>query len=197
MKRKKPSFNETYYGFRTFSHLLEDAQRRNIVVLRRDQKSGSYIVEDLGTAASAAAPAAAAVPRSAEVKPAETGTNGSTAAAATPEAAAEQANGSRTPRRRRSRGGRGRGRAASTLAPGAEGSADGQDLDDAEDGDDEMSAESGESVAGDDVSTAPDAQEPSAEPDHGTERAADPETPRTEPERAFSLFSWIRRPPAE
>ena len=60
-----------------------------------------------------------------------------------------------------------------------------------------MSAESGESVAGDDVSTAPDAQEPSAEPDHGTERAADPETPRTEPERAFSLFSWIRRPPAE
>src|SRR6185503_19640173 len=50
MKRKKPSFNETYYGFRTFSHLLEDAQRRNIVVLRRDQKSGSYIVEDLGAA---------------------------------------------------------------------------------------------------------------------------------------------------
>ena len=50
MKRKKPSFNETYYGFRTFSHLLEDAQRRGIVVLRRDQKSGSYVVEDLGAA---------------------------------------------------------------------------------------------------------------------------------------------------
>ena len=197
MKRKKPSFNETYYGFRTFSHLLEDAQRRNIVVLRRDQKSGSYIVEDLGTAASAAAPTAAAVPRPAELKPAETGTNGSTATAATPEAAAEQANGSRTPRRRRSRGGRGRGRAASTLAPGAEGAMDGQDLDDAEDGDDEMSAESGESVAGEDVSTAPDAQDPAPEPDRGAERAADPEAPRAEPERAFSLFSWIRRPPTE
>jgi len=52
MKRKKPSFNETYYGFRTFSHLLEDAQRRGVVALRRDQKSGSYIVEDLGAAAS-------------------------------------------------------------------------------------------------------------------------------------------------
>ena len=50
MKRKKPSFNETYYGFRTFSHLLEDAQRRGIVELRRDQKSGSYVVEDLGSA---------------------------------------------------------------------------------------------------------------------------------------------------
>src|SRR6185295_3724114 len=50
MKRKKPSFNETYYGFRSFSNLLEDAQRRGVVSLRRDQKSGSYIVEDLGPA---------------------------------------------------------------------------------------------------------------------------------------------------
>jgi uncharacterized LabA/DUF88 family protein len=50
MKRKKPSFNETYYGFRSFSNLLEDAQRRGVVTLRRDQKSGSYIVEDLGAA---------------------------------------------------------------------------------------------------------------------------------------------------
>ena len=50
---KKPSFNETYYGFRSFSHLLEDAQRRGIVTLRRDQKSGSYIIEDLGAAAAA------------------------------------------------------------------------------------------------------------------------------------------------
>jgi uncharacterized LabA/DUF88 family protein len=51
MKRKKPSFNETYYGFRSFSNLLEDAQRRGVVNLRRDQKSGSYIIEDLGAAA--------------------------------------------------------------------------------------------------------------------------------------------------
>ena len=51
MKRKKPSFNESYYGFRTFSHLLEDAQRRGIVTLRKDQKSGSYVIEDLGPAA--------------------------------------------------------------------------------------------------------------------------------------------------
>ena len=50
MKRKKPSFNETYYGFRSFSNLLEDAQRKGVVTLRRDQKSGSYIVEDLGPA---------------------------------------------------------------------------------------------------------------------------------------------------
>src|SRR6185503_5661998 len=68
MKRKKPSFNETYYGFRTFSHLLEEAQRKNIVVLRRDQKSGSYVVEDLGSGASAA-PTPAPVPTRLEAVP--------------------------------------------------------------------------------------------------------------------------------
>ena len=66
MKRKKPSFNESYYGFRTFSHLLEDAQRRGIVMLRRDQKSGSYVIEDLGPAARAeAATAGSAEPQAA------------------------------------------------------------------------------------------------------------------------------------
>jgi hypothetical protein len=60
MKRKKPSFNETYYGFRTFSHLLEEAQRKGIVTLRRDQKSGSYVVEDLGTGAGTGATTLAA-----------------------------------------------------------------------------------------------------------------------------------------
>src|SRR5262249_22809072 len=31
MKRKKPSFNETYHGYRTFSDLLEDAQREGLL----------------------------------------------------------------------------------------------------------------------------------------------------------------------
>lgn len=44
MKRKRPSFNEGYYGYRTFSELLEDAQRKGIIRLKRDQRSGSYIV---------------------------------------------------------------------------------------------------------------------------------------------------------
>ena len=30
MKRKKPSFNETYHGYRTFSELLEDAQKEGL-----------------------------------------------------------------------------------------------------------------------------------------------------------------------
>ena len=44
MQRKKPSFNEEYYGYRTFSDLLEDAQRNNIIKIKKDQKSGSYVI---------------------------------------------------------------------------------------------------------------------------------------------------------
>ncbi len=81
MKRKKPSFNETYYGFRSFSSLLEDAQRRGVVTLRRDQKSGSYIVEDLGAAArgdgSIVPPRASEIEAvAASVPPSESGSNG-------------------------------------------------------------------------------------------------------------------------
>ena len=48
MKRKKPSFSESGYGYRTFSELLEDAQRHNLIHLRQDEKSGSYIVVGFG-----------------------------------------------------------------------------------------------------------------------------------------------------
>jgi len=44
MQRKKPSFNEGYYGYSTFSELLEDAERHSILKLKKDQRSGSYIV---------------------------------------------------------------------------------------------------------------------------------------------------------
>jgi uncharacterized protein (TIGR00288 family) len=44
MQRKKPSFNEGYFGYSTFSELLEDAERKNIIKLKKDQRSGTYIV---------------------------------------------------------------------------------------------------------------------------------------------------------
>jgi hypothetical protein len=44
MQRKKPSFNEGYYGYSTFSELLEDAEKRGIIKLKKDQRSGSYVV---------------------------------------------------------------------------------------------------------------------------------------------------------
>ncbi len=44
LKRRKPGFNETYHGFRTFGKLLEELQTRKLLVLELDEKSGSYIV---------------------------------------------------------------------------------------------------------------------------------------------------------
>ncbi len=44
MQRKKPSFNEEYYGYSTFSDLLEDAQEKGIIKIKRDLKSGTYII---------------------------------------------------------------------------------------------------------------------------------------------------------
>jgi len=48
MKRKKPSFNETYHGYRTFSALLEDAQKHHLVALDVDSRSGTYVVTGFG-----------------------------------------------------------------------------------------------------------------------------------------------------
>lgn len=48
MQRKNPSFNESYYGYRAFSDLLEAAEKQKLIVLKRDTKSGSYIVGGFG-----------------------------------------------------------------------------------------------------------------------------------------------------
>lgn len=50
MQRKKPAFNESYYGYSTFSALLEDAEKKGIVKLRRDGRSGSWVITGLGGA---------------------------------------------------------------------------------------------------------------------------------------------------
>src|SRR4051794_16174578 len=49
MKRKKPSFNETYYGYRSFSELLEDAQAQGLLELDTDKRSRTYVVTRFGT----------------------------------------------------------------------------------------------------------------------------------------------------
>lgn len=48
MKRKKPSFDESYYGYRSFTHLLEDADNQAIVDIERNPKSGTYVVTRFG-----------------------------------------------------------------------------------------------------------------------------------------------------
>jgi uncharacterized protein (TIGR00288 family) len=47
LKRRKPGFNETYHGFRTFGKLLEEAQERKLLELEYDEKSGGYIIKAL------------------------------------------------------------------------------------------------------------------------------------------------------
>jgi len=44
LKRRQPGFNESYYGFRSFNALLEEAQARGLVALTRDDKSGGFKV---------------------------------------------------------------------------------------------------------------------------------------------------------
>ena len=50
MQRKKPSFSEGYYGYTTFSELLEDAEKQGIISLKKDQRSGTYIVTGFANA---------------------------------------------------------------------------------------------------------------------------------------------------
>jgi uncharacterized LabA/DUF88 family protein len=191
MKRKKPSFNETYYGFRTFSHLLEDAQRKGVVSLRRDAKSGSYVVEDLGAptvaaraeGANAAAAATVAL-RLSEVSPSTSASPALAAPSGTSEPA--ETNG-RSPRRRR--GGRGRRR---ELPPGAtpaevtEAAAAAALEDESDDeGDDDLPTK--EVSAADGAGHA--AASASAEPSPAPETSSDAARERS----PFSFFSWLRR----
>jgi len=47
LKRRKPGFNESYQGFRGFGELLEEAEKRKLLKLELDEKSGGYIVKRL------------------------------------------------------------------------------------------------------------------------------------------------------
>jgi uncharacterized protein (TIGR00288 family) len=44
IKRRNPGFNERAYGFRSFNDLLADAEKRGLLMLRHDEKSGGYTV---------------------------------------------------------------------------------------------------------------------------------------------------------
>jgi uncharacterized LabA/DUF88 family protein len=51
IKRRKPDFSESYYGFRAFGNLLEEAQGRGLLEIGRDEKSGTYVFRRNGIAA--------------------------------------------------------------------------------------------------------------------------------------------------
>jgi uncharacterized LabA/DUF88 family protein len=45
LKRRNPGFNESYFGFKTFSDLLQQAESHKLLELESDQKSGGYIIK--------------------------------------------------------------------------------------------------------------------------------------------------------
>ncbi|NHZ89063.1 NYN domain-containing protein [Massilia sp. CCM 8733] len=107
LKRRRPDFNETYYGFRTFGNLLEEAQNRGMLEFGRDEKSGAYVYRSSNASANnnhqahaveLQAPAMQDAPALAEV---------ADEAAGKPEA----------PRRGRGRGGRSRNDNVEAAAP--------------------------------------------------------------------------------
>ena len=200
MKRKKPSFNETYYGFRTFSHLLEEAQRKAIVTLRRDAKSGSYIVEDLGTGAGTPAARIETSPVPATVTPAAPAAEAAAPAASAAEST-DAAGLARAPRRRRSRGRRPRGSGTGTASgypetPSAAGAEDGTDADehdDHDDGDDDAAHGEGSSETVREHSSSEDRGLDHTASSAAPSPAGSDDRPPATPERPFSLFSWMRR----
>ena len=48
LKRRNPGFNESYYGFKAFSDLLEEAEKKKLITLERDEKSGGYLIQPAG-----------------------------------------------------------------------------------------------------------------------------------------------------
>jgi hypothetical protein len=45
LKRRQPGFNESYYGFKSFGKLLDEAHARKLLVLEPDEKSGGVIIK--------------------------------------------------------------------------------------------------------------------------------------------------------
>jgi uncharacterized protein (TIGR00288 family) len=63
IKRRNPGFNETYFGFRSFGNLLEEAANRGVLGFGRDDKSGAYVTRAASRSAPSDVAADAAVVR--------------------------------------------------------------------------------------------------------------------------------------
>ncbi|QOY93186.1 NYN domain-containing protein [Massilia sp. UMI-21] len=109
LKRRRPDFSETYYGYRTFGNLLEEAQSRGLFEFGRDEKSGTYVYRSAAAPVTMPAPELVVMPEAPENE----------------EAATEEPGGEEAPaleakpeRSRRGRGGRrGGGRDAAPAVP--------------------------------------------------------------------------------
>ncbi len=107
IKRRKPDFSESIYGFKAFGNLLEEAQARGLLEFGRDDKSGAYVYRSASTPA----------PR-VEVTDERPATSETPAASPAAPRASEPSE-HREPRRSRGRGGRGKSAPVEADAPGA------------------------------------------------------------------------------
>jgi hypothetical protein len=48
IKRKQPQFNESYFGYRNFNQLLEDAAKHELLEIVLDEKIGNYVIQGFG-----------------------------------------------------------------------------------------------------------------------------------------------------
>ncbi len=48
LKRRKPNFDESYYGYRSFSQLISDANEKGLLEVQKDEKSGGQIIVGFG-----------------------------------------------------------------------------------------------------------------------------------------------------
>jgi uncharacterized LabA/DUF88 family protein len=117
LKRRRPDFSETYYGFRTFGNLLEEAQTRGLFEFGRDEKSGTYVYRNANLQAdlqSGDVAGGIAEPEALQAAPEQGMAEAGDEFAAEPLAQAAQSAESpaREPRRRGGRGRKGREQAA-------------------------------------------------------------------------------------
>ncbi len=76
IKRRKPDFSESYYGFRAFGNLLEEAQSRGLLEFGRDEKSNAFVFRSSAAGGRDEAPAANPLPALAVPEPATSAETG-------------------------------------------------------------------------------------------------------------------------
>jgi len=126
IKRRKPDFSESFYGFRTFGNLLEEMKARGLLEFGRDEKSGAYVYR------SSAGPAQAAVAEAAGETEQAGGEQSSVEATEAPRESRESRETREAREGRRGRGNRGgrnrRGGAAEPVEPAEQSAAPMTDL---------------------------------------------------------------------
>jgi uncharacterized LabA/DUF88 family protein len=108
IKRRKPDFSESYYGFRTFGNLLEEMKARGLLEFGRDEKSGAYVYRSSQPVVLPVAEAPAEQETAVDAVAAEAAEGAADAGAAAPVEAGDARREREGRRSRGNRGGRGR-----------------------------------------------------------------------------------------